>query len=320
MRSDMEKKKIIIDCDGGSDDAMALAMALNDERYEVIMVTIVSGNVRSKQAAINMRTTIEVNDTYRPEVYVGCDEMLVRDWVGAAETHGEDGMGDLDLVDESLIPDEGHAVYKILEALRNAKDKQIDIITLGPLTNIALAIRLEPETMKKVGRIVVMGTAGLGTGNVSPAAEFNIWQDPDSCKVLLDSGIDPIVFVGWDACLDEAMFEEDEIRKISQGSQIGKFCIDSNIVLLKMNRERFKRDCLDMADPAAMAAALYPECIDQCEKYYCEVELNHGPSYGGVLVDRYHFSGKKENAYICSKLKPDLYKKYVMDMLKRNEE
>ncbi|MBQ2659111.1 MAG: nucleoside hydrolase [Erysipelotrichaceae bacterium] len=305
------RKKIIIDTDCGSDDAMAIAMALNDENYEIVMITTVSGNVRMKQATLNTLTTLKVNDSYYPPVYEGCDEMLVRDWVGAAETHGYDGMGDLGLVDQSLKPQEGHAVLKMLEALRNAEDKEIDIIALGPLTNLALAYRLEPGTMKKVGRIVVMGTAGLGTGNVSPAAEFNIWQDPEACKVMLESGIDPLIFVGWDACLDEAMLNEEEIEKIRNGSAIGRFCIDTNVILMNMNRERFKENCLDMADPAAMAAALYPECIKECNKYYCEVDTANGPSYGGVLVDRYRFSGKKENAYICSKLDPELYKNYI---------
>lgn len=314
----MEKnrRKIIIDTDCGSDDAMAIAMALNDDNYEVIMITTVSGNVRMKQATANALTTLKVNDSYYPPVYEGCDEMLVRDWVGAAETHGNDGMGDLDLVDYSLKPSEGHAVLKMLEALRESEDYEIDIIALGPVTNLALAVRLEPETMKKAGRIIVMGSAGLGTGNVSPVAEFNIWQDPEACKVLLNSGIETLIFVGWDACLDDAMLNDEEIRRIREGSDIGRFCIDSNIVLMNLNRIRFNENCLDMADPAAMAAALYPECVDRCDKYYCEVDTSNGPSYGAVLVDYYHFSGKKENAYICSKLKPELYKEYLISHLK----
>ena len=311
-----EKKKIIIDTDCGSDDAMAIAMALNDDRYEIIMITTVSGNVRMKQATANALTTLKVTDSYYPPVYMGCDEMLVRDWVGAAETHGNDGMGDLDLVDYSLQPDEGNAVLKMLEALRDNPADTIDIIALGPLTNLAVAIRLEPEIMKRADRIICMGTAGLGTGNVSPVAEFNIWQDAEAAKVVLTSGIDPIIFVGWDACLDDAMLTPDEINTIRDSGPLGKFCIDTNIVLMLMNKDRFHDHYLDMADPAAMAAALYPECIEKCDKYYCEVDTGEGPSYGGVLVDFYHFSGKEPNAYICSKLKPDLYKEYIYRTLK----
>lgn len=310
------KQKIIIDTDCGSDDAMAIAMALNDDNYDILMITTVSGNVRMKQAAYNTLTTLKVSDTVFPPVYEGSDAMLVRDWVGASDVHGNDGMGDLDLVDYSLKTTEGNAVLKILEALRDNEDKTIDIITLGPLTNIALAIRLEPETMKKARRIVMMGTTGLGRGNVSMVAEFNIWQDPEACQVVLDSGIDPLIFVGWDACLDEAMLSPEEIAMIRNSGELGRFCIDTNVKLMNLNVQRFGYDCLDMADPAAMAAALYPECIEQCDKYYCEVDLSRGPSYGAVLLDYYGFGGKKPNAYICSKLKVDLYKKYIFRTLR----
>lgn len=313
---DKKKRKIIIDTDCGSDDAMAIAMALNDDRYEIIMFTTVSGNVRMKQATYNTLSTMKVVDSYYPPVYEGCDEMLVRDWVGSSETHGNDGMGDLGLVDYSLKPAEGHAVYKMLEALRNSEPGEIDIVTLGPLTNIALAIKLEPEVMKKVGKMVIMGTAGLGTGNVSPVAEFNIWQDAEACKIVLESGIENLVFVGWDACLEESMLTPAEIAEIRKSGPIGQFCIDSNVVLMDLNRDRFGDDYLDMADPAAMAAALYPECIEDCDKYYCECDITRGPSYGSVIVDFYHFSGKEPNAYICSKLKPDLYKQYIYKTLK----
>lgn len=311
----MEKRKIIIDTDCGSDDAMAIAMALNDENYEIIMFTTVSGNVRVDQATDNVLTTLEYTDTYFPPVYKGTDEMLLRSWVGAAETHGDDGFGDLGYVPRSLTAAEGNAVIRMLEALRLNDSKTIDIIALGPLTNIALAVRLEPVTMKKVNRLVVMGTAGLGIGNVTPAAEFNIWQDPEACRIVLNFGFEDLTFVGWDACLDEAMLSSGEIERIRNSSELGRFLIDSNRTLMLLNRERFGQNCLDMADPAAMAAALYPECISECDKYFCEVDTANGPSYGGVLVDYYHFSDKKENAYIVSKLKADLYKNYIFKTL-----
>ena len=311
------KKKIIIDTDCGSDDAVALAMALSDERYEVLMITTVAGNVPLHQASKNVLTTLEYTGTYYPPVYEGCGKMLVRDWTGALDTHGSDGMGDLGYVPKRLQVSEGNAVMKMLEALRESRDKEIDIITLGPLTNLALAVRLEPETVHKAGRIVVMGSAGLGRGNVTPAAEFNLWQDPEACRIVLEEGFEELIFVGWDACLEEAMLNREEIRQIRESSELGRFCMDCNRTLRKLNRERFGDDYLDMADPAAMAAALYPECIDRCEKYYCEIDTSDGPSCGSLLVDVYRFSGKKENAFICSRLKADLYKNYMMRMLKR---
>ncbi len=310
-----EKKKIIIDTDCGSDDAMAIAMALNDPNYEILMISTVSGNVRMKQATINTLTTLEYTDSYYPPVYEGCDLPLIRDWVGAAETHGEDGMGDIGLVPHRLKASEGNGVLKMLEVLREEEEKTVDIIALGPLTNLAVALRLDAETMRRADKIWVMGTSGLSVGNVSPVAEFNIWQDAEACKVVLDAGLDQLIFVGWDACCDDAMLTPAEIKRIRESGELGKFCIDSNRQLMELNVQRFGDAYLDMADPAAMAAALYPKCIDKMEKYYCEVETSSGPAYGAVLVDRLFFSGKTPNAYICSKLKEDLYKEYIYQTL-----
>lgn len=312
----MEKKKIIIDTDCGSDDAMAIAMALNDPNYEIIMITTVSGNVRMEQATINSLTTIEYADTYEPPVYRGCDALLFKPWVGAAETHGMDGMGDLGYEPKRLKAAEGNAVIKMLEALRASEPGEIDIVTLGTLTNIAIAIRLDYEAMKKAGKIVMMGTAGLGPGNVTPVAEFNIWQDAEAAKIVVESGLENLIFVGWDACCDDAMLTPEEVDEIRNSGELGKFSIDCNKQLMELNQERFGGNYLDMADPAAMAAALYPECIEHCEKYYCEVDVTNGPSYGNVLVDRMHWSGKEPNCYVCSKLYPDKYKEYIFRTLR----
>ena len=310
------KKKIIIDTDCGSDDAMAIAMALNDPNYEILMFTTVSGNVTMEQATINTLTTIEYADTYEPPVYKGCSDMILRDWVGAAETHGEDGMGDIGLVPKRLKAAEGNGVIKMIEALRASEPGEIDIVTLGTLTNIAIALRLDYEAMKKAGKIWIMGTAGLGVGNVTPLAEFNIWQDAEAAKMVVESGLENIIFVGWDACRFDAMLNPEEIEEIRNSGELGKFAIDCNKQLMELNYDRFGGNYLDMADPAAMAAALYPECIAECEKFYCQVDVSNGPAYGAVIVDSQHWSGKEPNCYVCSKLHPDKYKDYIFRTLR----
>jgi purine nucleosidase len=309
------KRKLIIDTDCGSDDAIALAMALHDERYEIMMITTVSGNVRVHQATANVLTTLKIADSYHPPVYAGRNEMLKRDWVGAADTHGNDGLSDLGFPDGTLRPQEGDAVQKIIEMLNASPEKEIDLIALGPLTNIAAAILQAPDTMKKVHRLVAMGSSGFTAGNVTPAAEFNVWQDAEACKIVLESGIEPLVFVGWDACLDETMLNSEEIRMIKEANALGRFCIEANSTLLKLNQARFGYDCLDLADPVAMAVALYPECIDTCDKYYCDVETCECISYGSFIIDRFAFSGKAKNAYVCTKVKADLFKQYLFERL-----
>lgn len=309
------KKKIIIDTDGGSDDAAAIAMALNDPNYEIVLITTVAGNVSAEQAAQNTLTTIEYSGTYTPPVYIGMRRMIFRELKFAEMTHGADGLGDLGFVPDTLEIQEGNGVLKILETLRNSEQGEVDIITLGPLTNLAMAILLEADTMRKAGRIVAMGTAGLGPGNVSPVAEFNIWQDAESARIVTEAEICNLVYVGWDACLGDCILDADDIQKIRRSGKLGEFVVDCNRTLVQLNRKRFGYDCLDLADPSAMAAALYPECIEECEKYYCQVDTSSGPSYGSMLVDKNRFSGKTPNAYICSKLFSDKYKGYIYKTL-----
>jgi purine nucleosidase len=308
------KQKLIIDTDCGSDDAMAIAMALNDPAYEILFFTVTAGNVGRDQAVRNTLLTIEMSGAYEPPVYPGCSDMLLRDLAYAYETHGNDGMGDLGLAPKRLEAADGNAVIRLIEALKNHSPSEIEIITLGPLTNIALAFRLDPEALARVKRVSIMGSAGLGAGNVSPLAEFNIWQDAEAAKIVLESGL-PLFLVGWDACLDEAMLNEDELRRLRKSGPLGRFAVDCNRRLMELNTERFGRPCLDMADPAAMAAALHPACIERCDDYYCAVETAQGISYGAVLVDRWRFSGKPPNVSLCWKLKPGEYKDYIFRTL-----
>ena len=291
-----ERKKLIIDTDCGSDDAMAIAMALRDDRYEILCFTTVAGNVDADTAARNTLFTIEKAGTYAPPVYVGCRRPMLAPFVGAAETHGEDGMGDMGLRPSLLDIQPENGVLEIARRLRESEPGEIDIITLGTLSNIALGILLFPADMKRAGRIVMMGTAGLGGGNVTSCAEFNIWQDAEAAKIVFESGL-KLMAVGWDACMGEAMLEKEDLDRLSASGELGRVMVECNRVLLEMNRERFGRDCLDMADPAAMAAALEPSCIRDCEDFHCIVDTSPGPSYGAVFIDRYHFSGKKLNPF-----------------------
>ncbi|MBQ6333500.1 MAG: nucleoside hydrolase [Erysipelotrichaceae bacterium] len=312
----MERRKLIIDTDCGSDDAIAIAMALNDERYEILMFSTVSGNVRARQACYNLLTTLKLCDTYYPPVYEGSNEMLKRDFVGAEDTHGKDGMGDLGLVDYSLKITEGNGIDMILQTLKENEAGSIDIIALGPLTNIALAIRKDPETMRKARRVVSMAVTFKAGGNVTDYAEFNVWQDAEAFKEVIDFGFRNLMFVAWDASLGEAAFKADEIEKLRNSSALGEFCVDSNICLLELNRARFHEDILDLADPAAMCAALYPECIEECENYHLDVDLSETERYGFVEIDYDHQKNEGPSAFICSKLKADVYKRYLYYHLK----
>ena len=314
----MKKRKIIIDTDCGSDDAMAIAMALNEPSIEILMFSAVHGNVSVEQAAVNTLTTIEKAGTYEPPVYIGCGEPLLRKSVFAFETHGDDGMGDLGFRPERLTVSKGSGITRMLELIEESEPGEIEIVAIGPLSNLALAVRMAPGVMKKVRRISLMGTAGLGPGNVSPVAEFNIWQDAEAARIVFEFPI-PKFIVGWDACLGEAMLQEEDIRKIRTGSPLGQFAIDCNRQLIELNRERFGRDVLDMADPAALAAVMYPSCIRTSQPYYCEVETSDGISYGNVLIYDCKEWNKEANAEVCSALNGPIFKNYLYKRLCLNQ-
>ena len=310
----MEKRKLIIDTDCGSDDAVAIAMAMRSSDVEVLMISAVCGNVSMEQAVQNTLTTLEYADTYFPPVYRGCASPLLRKASLAVETHGHDGLGDLGFVPKKLKPASGNGIIEMLNLLREANPGEIEIVTLGPLTNLAVALMLDPDALRRVKVISSMGGAGFGYGNVSPVAEFNIWHDGEAAKMLLDFGA-PLMFIGWDACLGDAIFEEQEIDKIKTSGELGNFAIQCNRRLIELNKTCFGRTVIDMADPAAMAAVLWPDCIKTCAEYPCEVEIMNGPSYGALVIDRNHEFGSKHNAIICSQLHAELFKQNVINAL-----
>lgn len=310
----MSRKKIIIDTDGGSDDAVAIIMALNDPSYDVVMISTVAGNVPMEQAARNVLTVIEHAGAYEPPVYRGCGKMLFRELECAYDAHGKDGLGDVGFAPKRLKVQEENGVTAMLRMLRESEDGEIDIIALGPLTNLALAARLDEEVFCKSGHIVSMGTAGLGDGNVSPVAEYNIWQDAEAAKIVLESGHEKIMFVGWDACLGDCMLSADEIKVLQESGEAGKFAMECSRQLMELNRKKYGAFSLDLADPVAMAAALHPECIEKCAPYYCQVDISAGPGYGAVMVDKQNILEKKPNACICSKLDAVKFKEYLYRM------
>lgn len=189
-------KRILIDTDTASDDAVAIILALRNPDVRVEAITVVAGNVPLPLAVKNALISIQTAGTYYPPVFPGSDRPFLKPLFTSEFVHGPDGMGDMDLPDPDLIPANEHAVDAILRLI-SENPYQLELITLGPLTNIALACLKDPDTMQKIKRITIMGGAGHGSGNITPLAEFNIFVDAEAAAVVLQSGI-PLLLVGWD--------------------------------------------------------------------------------------------------------------------------
>ena len=219
-----EKRKVIIDTDTGADDSSALILAAMCDDIEIVGVTVLVGNVDLEQSAKNALMALEMAGCDAP-VYKGSNDTINGIKKTAFSVFGEDGMGEADLVHPKREAEEGDAVDFILDTVKS-NPGEIEIVALGPATNIAKAIEKDPETMKKVKMIWSMGTAGLGPGNASPVAEFNVYADAEAYKIMLDSDI-PITIIGLDMCTDEAQWTDDQFVKLSGSGETGKFVAES---------------------------------------------------------------------------------------------
>ncbi len=275
-------RKMLIDTDTASDDAVAIMMALQTPDIEVEAITIVSGNMPVEQGSLNARYTVELCGKDVP-VYHGAEKPLMREVYHAGWFHGPDGMGGMNYR-TTRQPAEGHAVDVIIETIK--ANPGIILVTLGPLTNIALAVAQAPEIVENVSRCVVMGGAANTVGNVTPAAEYNIWCDPEAARMAFRSGL-PIEMVGWELCRGEANLTDEEMRYCKEeiNTPLAHFAIDCNISALKANREWLGDPGLGLPDPVAMAIAIDPTICTRKSKHYVEVECDGTYTRGMTVVD-----------------------------------
>lgn len=277
-------RRLIIDTDTGSDDAVALIMALMSPDVHVEAITTVCGNVPLELATKNALSTILATGTYQPPVYEGAKKPLFRELRTATNVHGEDGMGEMNLPEPSIKPLATPAAVAIVE-LAKKYPGEIELVALGPATNIAVALFLDPDAMQGIKRIYSMGTGGFALGNATPVAEFNVWVDAESYDAMLRSGI-PVTVIGFDMCIGEAALLADEIDAIEQsGSPVGYFAMRCNYSLIDYNVRRSNKKFLDLPDPIAMAAVVWPELVLDAPLCYCYTCVKEEMTYGQVIVD-----------------------------------
>lgn len=278
-------KKIIIDTDTASDDAVALVMALREPALEVLAITAVAGNVTLDLATKNACLAATYADTYLPPIYAGAERPLVRALNTATNVHGEDGMGDMPggfFKEPATEPQPQRAVDAIIDLIAGG-DGDIELVTLGPLTNIALAILQAPEVMKKVPHITMMGGAAFA-GNANPTAEFNIWVDAEAADVVFASGI-PITMATIEACFGSAKFTPEEIDRLQRSqSEAARFCADCNRTLIDLNASLLGEPGLDLPDPTAIAILARPELIQGYFTGYARVETAGSALTDGMVV------------------------------------
>ncbi|MGK7901942.1 MAG: nucleoside hydrolase [Hormoscilla sp.] len=287
-------RPMIIDTDGGVDDALAIIMALNCEQIDLKAVTVLAGNIDVNQAANNVWRVIDiVQPKQRPLVAKGCEKPLVRPPFNAAGIHGSDGLGELHQFKNAdgsprypqlaVEPSSEHAVDVLLKAAREY-GSDLTIVALGPLTNVATALQRDRATMEKVGGITIMGGAVKVPGNISAAAEFNFFVDPDAAQMVMESGI-PLTLVGLDVAMKAPLPRKDvEDYAQKHPSTVAQFIVDCTGIYMAFYRDNEGFHGCYLHDPLAVGVAIDPSLVST-ESVYMVVETEGKFTSGMSLAD-----------------------------------
>lgn len=292
-------RKFIIDTDTASDDAVALIMALRWQDVQVEAITVVAGNVPVNQGANNALYTAQLCGSNVP-VFVGAAQPLLRTYESAEWFHGKDGLGDQGYPPPQRHPESQHAVDALIDTIR--ANPGIVLVTLGPLTNVALAVSRAPEIVHNVSRCVVMGGAACVVGNVTPAAEYNMWVDPDAARIVFHSGL-PIEMVGWELCRGKYALNHEEIEQVRGfGTPLATFAMDCNSAALEAYFVQSGERSMALPDPVAMSIALDPTLCTHTSQHYVDVETHSDLTRGMTVVDQLNVANDARNRGVWSQL------------------
>lgn len=302
---------MLIDTDPGVDDALAILMAFADPGHDVVGLTVAAGNVGLRHTVANALKLCEVAGRPDVPVFPGAAAPLLHPAPHAAFVHGEDGLGDTGYPSASGAAQAEHAALAILR-LSHEHAGRLLLVALGPLTNVALALRLDPTLPDRVARLVVMGGAVTGQGNMTPAAEFNVFFDPEAAHVVF-SAFPRFELADWEAVLRHGFLHADFEDWLRSGSPVADF-YDGISAHTRRWAAGHRGDRWHSADALAMALALEPGSAREVEERPMAVELAGGER-GATLVDWDRRGGAPDNAAILMAYDQDRFEARVRDAL-----
>jgi purine nucleosidase len=290
-------RPFLIDTDTASDDAVALIMALRAPNVEVVAITTVAGNVPVEQSTRNALYVAELCGADVP-VYAGADKPLLRTYQNATWFHGRDGLGEHGYPASQRSAERLHAPDAIIQAAESHPG--LVIVTLAPLTNVALALAKQPSIASKIGRCVVMGGAPCCEGNVTPAAEYNIWVDPEAARMVVRSGM-PIELIGWHLSRGDAVLNDRDIADVQAlNTKLAHFAIECNSHARAAYKVQTGEDGISLPDPIAMCLALDPSVGMEWSSHYIDVETQSELTRGMTVVDRLNVASDDRNREVWS--------------------
>jgi len=301
-----KKRKIIIDTDPGIDDAVAIAAALFDERLDIKLFTTVAGNVSVDKVTKNLLKLLAFWKKDIP-VAIGSDRPLLREAINASDIHGSTGMDGYEFPESKYeLLTKNHAVIDMYKVLMESKEKTT-IVGIGPLTNIALLLRMYPECVEKVEELIIMG-GSLARGNYGVLSEFNIAADPEAAKIVFESKI-PLTMVGLDVG-EKALILPKEREQIQKMNKTGDM-IDH---LFSHYRGGSLDTGLKMYDGCAIGYLLAPEMFEVKESYV-GIETQGTLTAGATLVDLDGYLGKEANCRVCVDLDEEQFRQWFLEVI-----
>ncbi|MFD0870405.1 Pyrimidine-specific ribonucleoside hydrolase rihB [Chlamydia abortus] len=305
-----DRRKIIIDCDPGHDDAIAILLAAASPKVELIGITTVAGNAEVDKTTINALKVCEIAGLHEVPVAKGAGQPLVRKRETAPDIHGDSGMDGPMLPEPTKTIVEEHAVDFIIRELLQS-DGDITLVPTGPLTNIAMALRKEPAIAPKIREIVLMG--GGTFGNWTPAAEFNIYVDAEAAKVVFESGV-PIAMFGLDLTHQALATPEVQKRIREIGNPVSDFVEELLQFFMQTYKEVFGFDGAPIHDACCVAYCIDPS-VFTCRKLHVDIETKGEFTYGMTVVDTLGTTGKEPNAHVALELDIDKFWNLMINAL-----
>ncbi|MFP4569101.1 nucleoside hydrolase [Rhodosalinus sp.] len=312
----MPPRRIIIDTDPGQDDAVAILLALaSPEEIEVLGITAVAGNVPLPLTARNARITCELAGRPDIRVFAGCDRPLERPLVTAEHVHGRTGLDGPELPEPRMALQEAHAVDFIVETLRREPVGSVTLCPLGPLTNIATAFRRAPDIVARVAGIVLMGGAYFEVGNITPAAEFNIYVDPQAAEIVFKSGA-PITVMPLDVTHKALVTtaRNDAFRAL--GTPVGQAVAQMTDFFERFDREKYGSEGAPLHDPCVTAWLIRPELFSG-RLVNVEIETGSELTLGMTVADWWGVTDRAPNATFMGDVDADGFFTLLTERLAR---
>lgn len=311
----MTARKIIIDTDPGQDDAVALLLALASPEIEVLGITAVAGNVPLRLTEKNARRICELAGKTDTKVFAGSSRPMVRPLVTAEEVHGKTGLDGPDLPEPKMPLQERHAVDFIIDTLLAEEPNTVTLCPLGPLTNIAMALVREPRISRRISEIVLMGGGFFEGGNVTPAAEFNIYVDPHAAEVVFGSGV-PITMMPLDLT-HKALTTGRRVAAFRKlGTRVGIATAQMLEFFERFDESKYGTDGGPLHDPCVIAFLIKPELFDG-RHVNVAIETASELTMGMTVVDWWGVTRRPKNAHVMREIDADGYFDLLVERLGR---